>query len=219
MMKLSFSAMDRLSDSGFTLLVRYDIPTEETAVTATATTTIHPTTPDVTYGPRLDTVLAAITKRSFATLSTASAANRAHVAGILYAAVVDQTNDEAAGFALYVNTLRSSRKARNIAGNLHVGVCIPIRRLPVGPPSSVQFQGAAEVLDKDDPRIAELLDGGHLRSITSHGELDLPDGCFIRITPGRKLITYGLGMPLHRLIRDPLHAGGSVTLDERPATT
>ena len=150
-------------------------------------------------------VLKAIKKRSFATLSTTSPAERPHVAGVLY---------EAVGTTLYVNTLRTSRKARNVAANPHVAVAIPIRRLPVGPPSTVQFQGTSEVLDVDDPEIRALIDAGHLKSITSHDELDIPDNCFLRISPGRKLFTYGLGMSLLSLIRDPLSAGGSVNLDE-----
>ena len=89
-------------------------------------------------------------------------------------------------------------------------MCIPVRRLPLGPPSSVQFQGGAEILAVDDPEVVRLLAHGQLRSITSHGELDEPDDCFLRITPGGRINTYGLGMPLRQLLRDPLHAAGSV---------
>lgn len=150
-------------------------------------------------------VLKGIARRSFGTLATSSATNRPHVAAVLY---------ETVGTALYVNTLRSSRKARNIAQNPHVGFCIPVRRLPVGPPSSVHFQAVATILGNDDPEIARLIESGRLRSITSHGELDILDGCFLRITPNRRIVTYGLGMSLRRLIRDPLHAGSSFELAE-----
>ncbi|HEV3365676.1 MAG TPA: pyridoxamine 5'-phosphate oxidase family protein [Acidimicrobiia bacterium] len=153
--------------------------------------------------PEPEQITKAIERRSFCTLATTSAANRPHVAGVLYDAV---------GSVLYVSTHRTSKKARNIAGNPHVGVCIPIRRLPVGPPSTVQFQGVAEILATDDPRILDLVKAGHLKSITSHGELDLPDGCFLRITPARRVNTYGLGMSLRQLLRDPINAGGYVEL-------
>ena len=53
-----------------------------------------------------------------------------------------------------------------------------------------------------------LLEAGQLKSITSHGELDLPDDCFVRIPLPDRLLTYGLGLPLRRLMRDPLHAAG-----------
>ena len=153
--------------------------------------------------PDRDQVTWAIVRRSFCTLATASSTNRPHVAGVLYAAV---------GTTLYVNTLRTSRKARNIAHNPHVGVCIPVRRSPVGPPSSVQFQAVAAILGNDDPEVTGLIEAGHLRSITSHGELDNADGCFLRITPNRRVNTYGLGMSLRQLVRDPLNAGGSFEL-------
>lgn len=146
-------------------------------------------------------VISAVAKRSFATLSTASEAGRPHVAGVLYAA---------AGTTLYVNTLRTSRKARNVAANSRVALAIPIRRLPIGPPSTVQFQARAELLDLDSPEIAALVESGELASITGHGELEMPDGCFIRIEPGRRWVTYGLGMSIWRLLRDPLSAGGHV---------
>jgi nitroimidazol reductase NimA-like FMN-containing flavoprotein (pyridoxamine 5'-phosphate oxidase superfamily) len=144
-------------------------------------------------------------RRSFCTLATASEKNRPHVAGVTYAAV---------GMTLYVNTDRSSRKARNVAANPHVGVMIPVRRMPVGfPPGEVQFQGTAEVLAMDDPEIVALVEAGKLKKVTSHGELERPDGCFIRIRPGRKVNTYGVGMSLIQLMRHPLEAAGSVELN------
>jgi hypothetical protein len=145
----------------------------------------------------------ALGKRSFCTLASVSAADRPHVAGVLYAAV---------GTTLYVSTDLTSRKARNVAANPHVGVCVPIRRLPIGPPSSVQFQGTAEVLALDDPEVLRLVDAGKLKSITAHGELEHPGGCFLRIRPGRRINTYGLGMSIRKLLKNPLDAAGVVEL-------
>ncbi|HEX6418857.1 MAG TPA: pyridoxamine 5'-phosphate oxidase family protein [Acidimicrobiales bacterium] len=149
-------------------------------------------------------VARAIAKRSFCTLATTSPSGRPHVAGVLYAV---------AGGDLYVSTMRASRKARNIAADPRVGVCIPVRRLPIGPPSSVQFQGVGEIVAPDDPRVRDLVDAGRLKAVTSHGELDLPGACFLRITPPRRVVTYGLGMSLVRLVRDPLNAGGSAEVE------
>lgn len=153
--------------------------------------------------PDLETVVHAVAKRSFATLATVSEAGRPHAAGVLYSAV---------DMVLYTSTMRDSRKARNIAHNPHVGVSVPIRRIPFGPPSTVQFQGTAEIFDQDDPALRDLVAAGHLGPITGHGELTLDGGCFVKITPGPRLLTYGLGMSLISLIRDPLNASGSVTL-------
>ena len=164
-------------------------------------------TPTRLHRPEPDAILRAITKRSFCTLATTSAAGRAHVAGVLY----ESTED-----SLYINTLRTSRKALNILTNPNVGVVIPVRRAPVGPPSTIQFQGRAEILDLRDPVIAQLLESGGLKTITGHGELEMPDGCFIRIGIGGRLITHGLGMSLLALIRAPVTAGGTVQLKPAP---
>ena len=145
----------------------------------------------------------AIAKSSFCTLATASPANRPHSAGVVYA--------EADG-DLYVSVMESSVKARNIAANPRVAVTIPVRRLPVGPPFTIQFQGTAEIIPSNDPRIAALIERGLLKKVTSHGEVDLPGGCFIKITPGRRVATHGLGVSLLSVIREPFAAGRIVEL-------
>jgi Pyridoxamine 5'-phosphate oxidase len=140
-----------------------------------------------------------LAKRSFCTLASNSADQRPHVAGVLYV-VVDNV--------LYVNTLRTSRKARNVAQNPRAFVCVPVRRLPVGPPSSIQFAATVDILGLDHPEVLRLVQSGAFKPITSHGELHLPESCFLAITPGNTMHTYGLGLPLHQLIRNPLEAAG-----------
>jgi len=142
----------------------------------------------------------AIRRGSFCTLATTSQANRPHVVGVLYAWVDG---------LLYVSTLESSVKARNVRDNGRVAACIPVRRFPVGPPFNVAFQGEAELCPRADPRIATLLERKRLKSITSHGELDDPESGFLIITPGRRVASYGLGVPLVQLLRDPIHAARS----------
>ncbi|MCG5217767.1 pyridoxamine 5'-phosphate oxidase family protein [Streptosporangium soli] len=144
-----------------------------------------------------------IARGSFCTIATSSSANRPHIAGVLYA--------EAAGH-LYMSTFESSVKARNIRENGRVAVCVTARRYPFVPPFSLHFQGRAELIPGDDPRIAELVEAGKLKAITSHGELDLPGNCFIQVTPSRRVSTFGFGVPLRTLIRDPLGGGRSVEM-------
>ncbi len=145
----------------------------------------------------------AIAKSSFCTLATASPANRPHSAGVVYA--------EADG-DLYVSVMEASVKARNIAANPRVAVTIPVRRLPIGPPFTIQFQGTAEIIPSNDPRIAALIGRGLLKNVTSHGEVDLPGGCFVKITPARRVATHGLGVSLLSVIREPFAAGRIVEL-------
>ena len=92
------------------------------------------------YRPDPDHIRSVITKRSYATLASVSPAGNPHVVGVLYE-LVDDT--------LYFHTMRASRKGRNIAASPKVGVCIPVRRLPVGPPSAVHFQTTARLVAPD----------------------------------------------------------------------
>jgi hypothetical protein len=172
-------------------------PTRFSAAMTTATTA-----PPVRFHPPLADITKAIARRSFCMLATTSPSNRPHVAGVLY--VAD-------GTTLHVHTHRTSRKARNVATSGRGFVCIPVRRLPVGPPSTIQFEATVELLGADDPSVAALVESGKAKAITSHGELDDPDGCFLRITPTGTLLTFGLGMSLRRLMRDPIDAAGRVS--------
>jgi len=146
-------------------------------------------------------VEAAIAGNVFATLATSSADNRPHVAGVLYALV---------GRDLYVHTDETSRKARNVAETGRAAVCIPIDAVPDGPPFTASLQGQAELLAIDHPDIAKLVDDGSLAAITSHGELERPGTCFVKVTPGRRVATYGIGVSPDELAADPLSAFGSV---------
>jgi len=166
-----------------------------TKTTLTSTHDPRPASPTFAQVQRL------IQRRSFCTLSTASPVNRPHSAAVLYAY---------AEGVLYVSTARESRKAQNIAANPAVFIVIPVRRAPVGPPSSLQFSATAEILDRGDTEIHRLAAEGSLKAITGHGELELDGGCFVRIMPRPTIHTYGIGMPLIRLIRDPLNAAGIV---------
>ncbi|MEX1295429.1 MAG: pyridoxamine 5'-phosphate oxidase family protein [Candidatus Limnocylindrales bacterium] len=148
-------------------------------------------------------VLEAIGKRSFATLASTSAEGWPHAAGVLYAL---------SGEHLYVSTLGSSRKARNIGANPRVAITVPVRRSPFGPPSTIIFQTTARVLELDDPELRAAARTGDLDGVTGHGELELPGGVFIQVALPRKVVTYGLGMSLLSLMRDPMHASGFARL-------
>lgn len=137
----------------------------------------------------------------FCMLATSSEENRPHVAGVLYALV---------GRDLYVNTDRASRKARNIAENERVAVCVPVQAIPDAPPFTATFQGTAVLLDNDDPAITSLVESGALAAVTSHGELERPGTCMVKITPGRRIATYGIGVSAEAFAADPLNAFGSV---------
>ena len=140
----------------------------------------------------------AIRRHRFAVLSSVSPAGFPHAAGIAYSTV---------GTTLYVHTMRSSRKAANIAADDRVALVIPTRSIPFAPPFNVQFQARATLLDLDDPEILRALDSGRLKGIIGHGALEEPDGCFVRIVPNGRVHTYGIGVSTLAVARDPLHSG------------
>ncbi len=179
--------------------------------TTNMTTQTQPTTAENhrSYRPDPDAVRRILAKRSFATVGTTSPAGRPHVAGVLY---------ELVGNTLYFHTMRNSRKARNIAADAHTAVCVPVRRVPVGPPSTVHFQTTARLVEPNSMEIRELVADGKLGSVTGHGELDEPAGCFIAVSLPGRVLTYGLGMSLRQLIKDPLVCGGEVTFGAANAT-
>jgi hypothetical protein len=142
---------------------------------------------------QLEIARRAMARRSFCILATSSAANRPHAVGLLYAAV---------DLDVYLLIGEDTVKARNIRENPRVAVCIPVRTFPAGPPMAVQFQGTAELLTKDDPGIASLLRAGRLKKIAGYGAADKPGSVFVRIRPHRRISTYGLGVPLLKLLRD-----------------
>lgn len=144
----------------------------------------------------------AIRGNSYCTLATSSN-NRPHVAGILY---------EVVGRDVYVTAFNDSKKARNVAENPWVAVCVPVMEHPEAPPFSIQFQGRAEILPQDHPEIVRLLGEGGMPTIAGHGVLDDPRSVFIRITPGKRANVYGVGAPLEELMANPTAAIRSVEL-------
>ncbi len=143
----------------------------------------------------------AIAGNWFCVLATSSTENRPHAAGVLYA-LVDRD--------LYVHTDLASRKARNIAANHRVAVCVPIHAASDAPPFTASLQGTAAIVALDDPEVTMLIEQGRLDVIISHGELERPGTCFVKITPGRHVATYGIGVSTEELAADPLSAFGSV---------
>lgn len=139
-----------------------------------------------------------LAKKTFCTLATTSPAGRPHVAGVIYIQA-----DE----ALWVHTLRTSRKARNIQANGFAAVTVPFRKMPGGPPFTIHFQADAEIVAMDASEARALIESGALKKISGHGALDEPDGCFLRIRPRGRIHSYGPGARTIDLITDPLHHG------------
>ena len=79
--------------------------------------------------------------------------------------------------------------------------------LPVGKHPLQLYSLATPNGVKASIMLEELLAAGHLSTVSGHGALDEPDGVFVRITPDRRVHTYGIGVSTLALARDPLHVG------------
>lgn len=145
-------------------------------------------------------ILKTIARRSFCVVASTSTAGRSHAAGVVY--------DHHDG-ALWFHARSDSRKVRNVAVNPWVGVNIPFRRLPFGPPYTIHFQARAEIVALDAPEVRAILADGGLKAISGHGALDMPDSCFVRIEPRGNIHSYGPGASIIDLARDPLNHGAA----------
>lgn len=143
----------------------------------------------------------ALEKASFATIATSSHRNRPHVVGIRYVLIDRQ---------LYIVVHEHSVKVRNIRMNPHVAISVPVRKVPFFPPYCVQFQGSAEVVPLDDPNIEKLIQANAFKRVSSRKELQKPGQVVIRVTPGKRLSTYGFGFSPLQVARDPQSAMRSI---------
>src|SRR5215472_16368737 len=98
--------------------------------------------------PTFEQVARALRRRDFGVLSTVTPDARPHSVGVVYGVSLPGRP-----FRLYVMTRRRLRKARNVAANPNISFVVPLTRrlLWFVPPPCVQFQGRAEVLDREDP--------------------------------------------------------------------
>ena len=151
----------------------------------------------------IDQVKRAIARNSYCALATASPEGRPHVVGVLYAFARD---------TVYIITERNSRKVRDIEANPRVAICVPVKKYPLAPPFSIQFHGSADILDRDDAEIEALLREGALRKVLGFGVLKRAGMCFLKVTPVGKIHTWGIGVSLWQLLRDPVGADRSVEL-------
>jgi Pyridoxamine 5'-phosphate oxidase len=154
--------------------------------------------------PRLtsEQVWQAVTRASFAVLSHVTPASEPRSSGVVY---------KSTGRRLYVAVASDSWKAKHVAANGRVAVTVPVRRggllslaTPI-PPATISFHAAAIVHPAGSPEAISLL-----RRI---GSLVPPvrraSAAVIEIVPEGSFLTYGLGVPLRKML-DPAAARARV---------
>lgn len=159
-------------------------------------------------------VIRELRTHDFGILSTVGAEGKPFSAGVNYG--VGQTD---AGLAIYVMTRRHLRKARNIAGNPHISLVVPLPRRVLWflPPATIQLTGKTEILDWADRAGTEVFGRFWMgRRILEAYEKSRRRGetrvCFLRITPDPVVHTYMVGSGVWELRRRMESAAATVAI-------
>lgn len=122
--------------------------------------------------------------------------------GIPQSSVVMYASDSE---VIYVMTGNRTKKARNIRKNNHVAVTIPFyksllhRLITIAPPAEITFRGTAELLDQSDNEAQKLYKEKMKVDVSNDIQ---KDSIWIKITPGKRIECYGVGVRLYDL-RNP----------------
>ncbi len=163
-------------------------------------------------GNGFDEIDRAIRRRTFGTLSTLNRRGAPHATGVVYAvSPADQP------LILYVTTRSTTAKVGHIRAHPAVAVVIPVpHRLPMFPPSAIQFQGSAAVVNADDAGAVGAFQKSwfHRRILAAEQRIVGEGGemCFVAIRPNQTIFTYGIGMSALDILRRPRQAIGRTQL-------
>ena len=152
---------------------------------------------------------AQLRRKTFGVLSTISRDGSSQTTGILYA-----VSPPGAAFRLYLITVRSYLKARNIARNPQISFLVPYPHalLPFVPASCISFSATAEILPPDDLEGREAFTANRILRMNLAEANAMADGIFLRIRPKRSVHCYGIGFGLMTIARNPAVCGYSVAI-------
>lgn len=135
----------------------------------------------------------ALAKASFAVVSYVTPAGEPRSSGVMYKAI---------GRRLYAAVAPDSWKARHVAATGRVAVTVPVRRggllslvTPI-PPATISFHGAAVLHPAGSPQADALVK--ELGSLLPNGAR--AHACVMEILPEGAFLTYGVGVPLVRML-------------------
>jgi Pyridoxamine 5'-phosphate oxidase len=134
-----------------------------------------------------------LAKASFAVLSYVTPAGEPRSSGVVYKAI---------GRRLYVGVAPEGWKAKHVAATGRVAVTVPVRRggllslVATIPPATISFHGAAIVHPAGSPQARALLQELGSRIPKERRAVD----SVIEITPEGAFLTYGVGVPLLKML-------------------
>jgi hypothetical protein len=144
-------------------------------------------------------VEAAVRKKTFGVLTTIDTKGRPHSTGVLYGVAPPSSP-----FALFILTLESYVKTRNVQSNPNVSLVVPFphRILSFVPASCVTFRARAMVLPVDHPDGVWAFDRQRILrdNMASLNRTDADEQpVFLKLTPEPKVLCYGLGIGLRTM--------------------
>jgi pyridoxine/pyridoxamine 5'-phosphate oxidase len=151
-------------------------------------------------------------KRTFGILSTADSRGRPHSTGVLYGISAER-------FLFFILTAKNYKKVRNIEANPYVSLAVPFPHyyLRFIPDSTVQIQGAAEIVPFEDIEAQKAFSQKRILKmmLERSRRLNIKDKLvFIKIKPHRKIFCYGLGMGIMELRKNLESGEYTVTIPE-----
>jgi hypothetical protein len=140
-----------------------------------------------------------IRKKTFGILTTISSSQRPQTSGILYGVSLEDDP-----FCLYVFTLKSYVKTKNMLNNNNISFLIPYPHhwLRLAPSSTISFQGHAESVPEFDEKIKRAFKQKRvlkfaLRKIEK--EITEKNHLFFRLIPNKKIICFGVGIGVMKI--------------------
>jgi len=143
-------------------------------------------------------------KKNWLVLSTVDNKNIPHSSVVVY---------QSDGNNIYCITGKNTLKARNIRQNNKVSVTIPFRKnffhkIVPAPPAELHFTAVAEIRPFEDQQARKIF----AKYLKYHENVEnQEDSIWIKITPSRRISTYGVGVKLLKM-RNPDKARNFVDL-------
>lgn len=153
--------------------------------------------------PTFEYVEAAVRKKTFGVLTTLDREGRPHSTGALYG-----VSPPSSPFALFVLTVESYVKVRNVRANPAVSLVVPFphRILSFVPAPCVTFRGTASIVPLADPDARWGFGQHRILRDTVEWSMDLQP-VFLKLIPEPKVLCHGLGIGLIRMRRG--HTAGA----------
>lgn len=143
-------------------------------------------------------------KKNWLVLGTVDDKNNPHSSVVVY---------QSDGHVIYCMTGKNTLKARNIRENKKVSITLPFRKnflhkIVPAPPAELHFTAEAEIKPFDDEEARKIY-AKYLKYQENIENLD--ENIWIKITPSKRISTYGVGIPLFKM-RKPEKARNVVEL-------